>query len=168
MVPTLTEILQRAIKRRRSVLLAGMALLFSGCLTNYSYSSLKVSAPILLQISLNPSAPGYLIQIAAQNSEVGFSGYRLFQGISEDGARNADPLSGIDCSTPLANLPVRGIPYYIEANPTSSGPQPNTLDHLCNVQLALTSGTWVALRSVLHTSLTASTTSISSNALPVP
>lgn len=134
-----------------------------GC-TNYSSEDKTVNPPILLGIKAD--GDGHLITVAAQNLEIGFQGYRLYQGISETDARNKDGLDGVDCTFPLTESTSRGIEYTIEVRPGISAP--TSTDYVCAVPLQLTSGTWITMRSLIFADFYSSDTSISSNALTVP
>lgn len=133
--------------------------------SNYSSTKQTVNPPVILGISAQEG--GHVVQVSAYNVEVGFSGYRLFQGLSEDAVRNADPISGIDCTLPLAVLPNQAITYYIEVIPGKTAPEA-TGDRLCVVPLALTSGTFISFRSLIFADITSVETGISSNAFLVP
>jgi len=134
--------------------------------TNYSAQNQTINPPILASIS--PEGTGHIITLYAQNTEIGFAGYRLFQSSSDTLVRNADPLSGVDCSRPLAVPPNQAITYVIEVKPGQTAVSPGYSNRLCVVSLLLTSGTFVALRSLSLSGLTSVDTSLSSNSLVVP
>ncbi len=163
----LTLNLTGLIKSHRVILILAILLTVSvftaGC-TNYSSEDKIVNPPILL--SIEADGTGHLIHVAAQNTEIGFSGYRLYQGISEQDSRNKDGLDGVDCTFPLSTVTTRGIEYIIEVKPGITAVSDST--YVCAVPLALTSGTWISLRSLIFEDFFTSQTSIASNALPVP
>ena len=148
----------------RSITIVSLLLLFSTC-TNYSSEQQQVNAPVLLEIQSYTG--GHLIRVSAQNNEIGFQGYRLYQGINENEARNRAEGDGIDCSFPLREMPNRSVYYYLEAVPNKSGPD-DVDKHLCNVPLSLTPGTWISIRGLIFQDIQSVKTSIPSNALPVP
>ncbi|MCB1138241.1 MAG: hypothetical protein KDK23_05760 [Leptospiraceae bacterium] len=152
-----------------------LAGLLAGC-TNYSSDPYAPSTPILLGLSPDGSTSsninaistygnGHSIRVAAQNYEPGFQGYRLFQGASEDAVRNADASTGISCST-LLQTPVLGVVYTVEARTDGSVSESTAL---CVFPIVLTSGNFVAIRSVYYRGLLdPESTGPSSNALQVP
>ncbi len=142
-----------------------LVLAFGAC-TNYSADTQKVNPPILTAIAREGT--GHIITMAAQNTEIGFVGYRLFQGTTDAGVRNANALSGIDCSRPLAVLPNQGISYVIEVKPGQTAVSPGYTNRLCAISLTLTSGSLIAVRSLILRDLISVDTSISSNTLIVP
>lgn len=156
--------------------LAAFSLMLCSFCTNYSSDPYPASTPVLLGLSpagdtssgiqaISTYGNGHSIRVAAQNYEPGFQGYRLFEGATEDAVRNADPTSGIDC-TALLQTPVLGTVYTIEAR-TDSGPSESTA--LCVVPIVLTSGNFVAIRTVYFRGLLdPQSTGPSSNALQVP
>lgn len=156
----------KGAKRAIFLLLAVLVLIqaFPGC-TNYSSEEKRVNPPILLGIQADGT--GYLLTVAVQNTEIGFEGYRLYQGLSETEVRNKNDSEGVDCSVPLQAVPARAIPYTIEVKPDQIGPTAGS-DSLCNVPLTLVPGTVIALRSLIFENYFSSATSMSSNALIVP
>ena len=170
--PLMHRIFSRALAARLLVLLTFLML---GC-TNYSSDPYAPSTPILLGLSPDGSTSsninaistygnGHAIRVAAQNYEPGFQGYKLFQGASEDAVRNADASTGIDCGT-LLQTPVLGVVYTVEARTDSSASESTAL---CVFPIVLTSGNFVAIRSVYYRGLLdPESTGPSSNALQVP
>ena len=151
------------------------AFLGSAC-TNYSSDSYPASTPILLGLSPDGSTSaninaistygnGHTIRIAAQNYEPGFQGYRLFEGASESAVQSADATTGIDCGA-LLQTPVLGVVYTIEVRTDSSA---SASTALCVVPHILTTGNFVALRSVYYRGLLdPESNGPSSNAIQVP
>ncbi|MCE9596505.1 MAG: hypothetical protein K8S54_00925 [Spirochaetia bacterium] len=140
-------------------------LLLAFC-TNYSSQKQIVNPPILTSIAVEGT--GHVITMTAQNVELGFSGYRLYQGASDSAVRNADPLAGLDCSRPLAVPTNSGIAYQVEVKAGQSAISPGFPNRVCLVSLQLTSGTFVAMRSLILRDFLSLDTSISSNSLLVP
>jgi hypothetical protein len=136
--------------------------------TNYSSSdAVQVNIPIITLISKNGTG-GHLIEMAAQNAEVGFAGYRVFQGATEQVVQTAAPETGTDCSLPLYVLPTQGIPYRIEVDPLAGPPLVNTLNIVCTVHVSLTAGNYTAVRPLIYSNFYTITTGLSSNAVIVP
>ena len=141
------------------------ALILGAC-TNYSAETQNVNPPILTSIAREGT--GHIITMAAQNTEIGFAGYRLFQGTTDTGVRTANSLSGIDCSRPLAVLPNQAISYVIEVKPGQTAVSAGYSNRVCAVPLALTPGTLVGVRSLILRDLLSLDTGLSSNTLVVP
>lgn len=142
--------------------------LLLACLSCYNYSSQaqSVNPPIVTAIAREGT--GHIITMAAQNVEIGFGGYRLYQASNDTAVRGADPLAGVDCTRPLAVLPNQAIPYIIEVKPGITSVSAGYTDRLCAVSLALTPGTFVAVRALILRDLFSFDTSLSSNSLLVP
>lgn len=137
---------------------------FSRC-TNYSSDTENINPPILLGIAIEGS--GHLITVAAQNLEIGFLGYRLYEGLSEDAVRAANVDTGINCG-PFNLTPDAALEYKIEVKPGQTAVTAGTTDYrLCAVNGSLTSGHYVMIRSLII-SLTTINTSDPSNVLYVP
>ncbi len=134
-----------------------------GC-TNYSTEEREVNPPILLAIEAITG--GYKLTVIAQNIEIGFMGYRLYQGITEEDSRSRSDVDGIDCSSSARIYTNQSIQYYIEVVPGQT--IPSSSDYICSVPLQLTPGTWIHLRSLLMEGFGTLKTSIPGNALPVP
>ncbi|MBL8020902.1 MAG: hypothetical protein JNM27_14625 [Leptospirales bacterium] len=134
--------------------------------TNYSSQKQLVNPPILTAIAVEGT--GHVITMTAQNVEIGFSGYRLYQGTSDSAVRGADPLAGIDCSRPLAVATNAGVAYQVEVKAGQSAISPGFPNRVCVVPLQLTSGTYIAMRSLILRDFLSLDTSISSNSLLVP
>lgn len=134
--------------------------------TNFTTEDVIVNTPIILGISLNPSG-GHILKIAAQNTEIGFAGYRLYAGTTEQAVRTADPASGIDCSQPLSLLPSQGIEYKIEIVAGKGAPAKDS-GYICNFPVTLTAGNFIGMRAVKIQSITSLTTGLSSNVVVVP
>lgn len=144
------------------------SLLLFACLSCYNYSSQaqNVNPPILTAIAREGT--GHIITMAAQNVEIGFGGYRLYQASNDNAVRGADPLAGVDCTRPLAVLPNQAIAYVIEVKPGIVNVSAGYTDRVCAVSLALTPGTFVAVRSLILRDIFSFDTSLSSNSLLVP
>lgn len=136
----------------------------SGGCTNYSAEQQTINPPIILGIT--PDNGGHLITVAAQNGELGFFGYRLYQSTSEAGVRELNPNSGTDCGA-LAIVPDRAQNYVIEVRAGQVAPTAGTTDRICALPVSLTSGGFIALRA-LGFSVTSINTSEISNAIVVP
>ncbi|MCB1323960.1 MAG: hypothetical protein H7A21_01505 [Spirochaetales bacterium] len=144
-------------------LLSLVALCSLAC-TNYSSSPQIVNPPIILGIQAEGT--GHIITVAAQNTELGFVSYRLFQGIDESAART-QTTGGTDCG-PFNILPNDAVQYIIEVKPGQTAVTAGTTDNrLCAMATGLTSGRYVALRSLVF-NITSIGTSDPSNAVLVP
>ncbi len=137
--------------------------------TNYSSKPQTANPPIILSIA--QEGTGHILTVSAQNAEIGFSGYELFQGISESAVRNAAKNSGVLCGS-LAFNPNQAVNSIIEVKPgqtTASPTVSGATNRLCAVPLLLTAGTFVALRSLITQNVAGGIgESISSNAVVVP
>jgi hypothetical protein len=134
--------------------------------SNFSTEPITVNTPILLGIQPNGKG-GHLLEVATQNVGVGFAGYRLFTGSTEEQARTAVESSGIACSWPLTTVPNQGISYFIEVQANIPPPVAGT-NRLCSVPVNLVTGSWVALRALYYRDILNIASGSSSNALPVP
>lgn len=137
--------------------------LLAGC-TNYSAEQQTINPPIILSVVADNG--GHLITVAAQNSELGFFGYRLYQSTSEAAVRGLNPNNGTDCGA-LAIVPDRAQNYVIEVRAGQVAPTAGTTDRICALPVSLTSGGFIALRA-LGFSVTSINTSEISNAVIVP
>jgi hypothetical protein len=146
---------------------AGAVILFTAGCTNFTTDTPDINGPVLASIEKNSDSL-YIIHVMARNQEIGFTGYRLYTGVTEKAAREAAAGNGFDCGHPLTTLPNSAIVYKIEVTPDRVEPLPGTTDTLCTVPLRLTAGTWVALRSLFYKDFLSRDTSMSSNALLVP
>lgn len=151
------------LRKTPVLLLFLLGALSMGC-SNYSSEPQIVNPPIILGISREGS--GHILTVAAQNTELGFFGYRLFESTTEDDARTQAADNGTDCGT-LNVLPNNAIEYIIEVKPDQTTVSPGSTDRLCVVTRSLTAGRYVALRSLIF-NVTTITTSSSSNAVLVP
>lgn len=136
-----------------------------GC-TNYSSREQVISPPVILSITREDS--GHIITISAQNQEIGFSGYRLYTGVTEDLARseNSQPVNLLQCLNVITDSPVQ---YIIEVKPDRSSITPvEGENRICIITAGLTAGEWVAMRSLLFKDFSTFDTSISSNAAVIP
>lgn len=138
----------------------------AGC-TNYTSETPDVAIPILTGIE--KSGSGHIIRMSAMNTEVGFVGYRLYNGGTEIHAQSPDDSIGIDC-TSLSNLPNRAVEYYIRVTMESKSYEADedSTEYLCTIPLTLSSGSWIAMRSLIFKNLGTLDKSEPSNALPVP
>ncbi|MCR9142411.1 MAG: hypothetical protein NXI24_09185 [bacterium] len=133
--------------------------------TNYTAETQNINPPII--ISVVAEGTGHLITVAAQNAEIGFFGYRLYQATDEAAVRAINPNNGTDCGA-LAILPDQAQNYVIEVKPGQTAPTAGTTDsRICALPAALTSGGVVALRA-LGFSISSLNTSVISNAVVVP
>ncbi|MDH5655570.1 MAG: hypothetical protein OEZ34_06650 [Spirochaetia bacterium] len=143
---------------------------FMGC-TNYSSSpnGFIVNTPIITQITISPNGTGgHYIEMSAQNTEIGFLGYRIFQSTTEAGLLNAPPASGTDCSQ-LYLIPNQGITYRIEVDPLAVAPpvdNPNNI--ICFTNISLIPGNYAGIRALKTSDFFSITTGLSSNAAIVP
>ncbi len=133
--------------------------------TNYTAETQNINPPIIL--SIVAEGTGHLITVSAQNAEIGFFGYRLYQGTDESAVRAINPNNGTDCGA-LAILPEQALNYVIEAKPGQTAPTAGATDNrICALPVTLTSGSFVALRA-LGFSISSVNTSVISNAVVVP
>lgn len=137
---------------------------FFAC-TNYSVDSQIVNPPIITNIATHEN--GHLFTVAAQNIEIGFVGYRLFQGTSEDDARNEETAESFDCG-PIDTVPTQAIDYFIEAQAGKITVDSDDTDFICVFNTTLTPGRYVVIRSLIVEDLVNTGTSIASNAVIVP
>ncbi len=148
----------------RLLLPAAIGLTFAAC-TNYTAEEQLVNPPIILDITAEGT--GHIITVAAQNSEIGFFTYRLFQGTSEADVFTQNPLGGTDCG-PLALLPDTATNYIIEVKPGQSTVTAGASGlRLCSIPATLSSGEVIAIRAVIF-NITSVQTSIPSNVFTVP
>lgn len=108
---------------------------------------------------------GHLIRVAAQNSELLFQGYRIYQATTEQSVHSLPASAGIDCE-PLYTYPVLGIVYTLEA---STNPLRLSDNFLCSFPINLTPGQYVSIRAKYLRGFGSEVlTSMPSNALIVP
>ncbi|WCL50940.1 LIC11661 family lipoprotein [Leptospira sp. GIMC2001] len=118
-----------------------------GC-TNFSASRSNTAPPILIS-AVNNGDGTFTIVTRAQNPELLFQGYRLYAGGTVNDSRNPPDLNfGVDClrgfNQPIIpNLPTE---YTISIDPSTNPPGPGIA---CKFQIALGSGTFVTVRSIL-------------------
>ncbi|PKL30477.1 MAG: hypothetical protein CVV45_17320 [Spirochaetae bacterium HGW-Spirochaetae-10] len=111
------------------------------------------------------SGGGHLLRVSAQNSELLFQGYRIYQASSEAAVMALSADAGTDCGT-LFTYPVLGIVYTMEA---STAPKLTADNLLCSFPINLTPGQYVSIRAVYQAAFgQPATTSLPSNALIVP
>ena len=139
------------------------AVLLAAC-TNFTAEPQIVNPPIIFSIA--PDGDGFILQVAAQNAEIGFIGYRLFAGSTEADVQNANPNAGSDCG-PFSELPIDASFYFVEIKPDSNFVTPGRSNTICAIQASPTSGQFIALRALLF-NITSIDTSISSNIILVP
>ena len=145
-----------------------------GCTTNYSSDEQVVNPLIIVSypdeenIIAHPivsEGDGHLVTVAAQNQEIGFAGYRLYEEDTAAEAQNST--SGYDCGA-LAVLPISSTEYIIEVKPDQTTVTSGYSNRLCAIPYQLTSGRWIVMRSLITRSLVSLGTSIPSNAVQVP
>ncbi|MCB1173136.1 MAG: hypothetical protein KDK39_06210 [Leptospiraceae bacterium] len=132
--------------------------------TNYSSDPQIVSTPILLGVQTEGT--GHILTVAAQNVEIGFLGYRLYQASSESALRALAVDNGTTCG-PINTQPNASVEYIMEAKPGQTAVTAGTTNRVCAFNASLTSGNYVGVRSLIF-SLTAVGTSEISNALLIP
>lgn len=118
--------------------------------TNYTSTSTLQVPPLLVSATNNGNSNFKLI-VRATNPELIFTGYRLFAGPTENDARNQGDLNaGTDCSLAggtITSLPVQPRDYVFEIDPSTSLPVSGSgID--CKFSVALTSGTFVSVRTL--------------------
>ena len=138
---------------------------FAADCTNYSVDAQIVNPPLITKIESEDS--GHLLTVAAQNIELGFVGYRMFQGSSEDDARNEETAESVDCG-PIDTPPTAATDYFIEVKPDKLVVDAEDTDHICVFNYSLTPGRYIVLRSLIVQDLVNTGTSIASNAVIVP
>lgn len=158
------RIIRRIARRVTLVTLLGLSLALLPACTNYTAETQTINAPIILGIQVEGT--GHILTVAAQNAEIGFFGYRIYQGVSEAAVRSINPNNGTDCGA-LAILPNQAQNYVIEAKPGQTAPTAGTTNRICALPVALTRGGYVALRA-LGFSISSVNTSLISNAVVVP
>ncbi|MBW7857542.1 MAG: hypothetical protein H3C43_04435 [Leptonema sp. (in: Bacteria)] len=108
---------------------------------------------------------GHIIRVAAQNAELLFQGYRIYEAATEQAVLSLPASAGIDCE-PLYTFPVLGIIYTVEA---STNPLRISDNFLCSFPINLTAGQYVSIRAKYLRGLGSDVmTSMPSNALIVP
>lgn len=132
---------------------------------HYSTSEQTVNAPVLLGIER--IASGHRLKVAAQNLEIGFAGYRLYEGASESEARSLDAPTQKDCG-PFGTLPAQGVEYAMDIRVDRTTVEDGSVNHLCVFTHAATPGNYVVVRALLLRDLQSQATSIASNALIAP
>jgi hypothetical protein len=159
-----------------NILMIGFLVLASAC-NRYSTESLPVNPVILLGPPNGQSSytgiraieripgGGHLIRVSAQNSELLFQGYRIYQAPSEAAVLELPSAAGTDCGV-LFTYPVLGIIYTMEA---STAPKLTSENLLCSFPIDLTPGQYVSIRALYQAGFgQPPTTSLPSNALIVP
>lgn len=135
----------------------------AGC-TNYTAESPIVNPPIILSIATEDN--GYLLEVSAQNVELGFAGYRLYTGATPEEAQNQPAENGVDCGG--INLqPNQAVVYFIEAKPGQDTVTPGTSNRICAIPVDIQAGQYVALRALIF-NVTTFGTSLPSNAVLAP
>lgn len=160
----------------RNIALSGILILFVAC-NQYSTESVPINPVVLLgppdgQTSHTGiaaieriSGGGHLLRVSAQNSELLFQGYRIYQAPSEAAVMALSADAGTDCGA-FFTYPVLGIVYTMEA---STAPKLTAANLLCSFPVNLTPGQYVSVRAVYQAAFgQPSTTSLPSNALIVP
>ncbi|GIX42862.1 MAG: hypothetical protein KatS3mg129_2595 [Leptospiraceae bacterium] len=142
--------------------------------TNYSSKPLPVNPVILLAPpsgnstttkinAIEKTSTGHILRVAAQNTELTFKGYRIYQAPTEEQVLNLDASSGVDCGS-LLELPNTGKIYIMEASTNPLG-----LATLCTFPVNLTSGYYVSIRVTYFQGIGQEDgTSMPSNALLIP
>jgi hypothetical protein len=156
--------LQRSIARLKIASALLLLVTATSACTNYSAETQTINPPIIFTIQAEGT--GHILTVAAQNAEIGFFGYRLYEAPTEAAVRALNPLNGTDCGA-LAVLPNQALQYVIEAKPGQIVVTPGTTDRVCSFPVQLTPGSFVALRA-LGFSITSVNTSVLSNAIVVP
>ncbi|WP_411822351.1 LIC11661 family lipoprotein [Leptospira sp. 'Mane'] len=141
--------------------------------TNYTTSASNQAPPLLVS-AVNNGNSNFTLKVRANNPEIIFQGYRLFQGNSESEARNPGDLnSGSDCTlqngqvSVLINQPAE---YTFEIDPVAAVSSSGVV---CRFQRTVASGQYISLRAI-SLSLTTQTNSSSlrvsgpSNAIILP
>lgn len=147
--------------------------LFSSC-TNYSTKPLSIN-PVIILSPISGSSPttqiqgiektttGHLIRVAAQNVELTFKGYRIFQAPSEEQVQILNPNSGVNCGN-LLEIPNVPIVYTMEASTNPIG-----VANLCVFPVDLISGYYATIRVVYFNGIGSEDgVSSSSNAVLIP
>lgn len=132
--------------------------------TNYSSEPQIVNSPVLLGIQTEDT--GHLITVAAQNLEIGFLGYRLYEGSDETAVRAIPVENGTDCG-PFELQPDAPVEYILEAKPNQTAVTPGQSNRVCAFNASLTTGRSIAIRSLIFSVISVNTSDIS-NAIVVP
>lgn len=149
--------------------LIAVFLVFLGNCTNYSTTSAVQAPPTLISITNNGNS-NFTIKVRAQNPELIFQGYRLFEAPTEALAQNPTDLNqGAQCLLAQASI-VQPIEYLFEVDPSSNA---NTAGVSCRIFATITPGNYISLRTLgLAVNLANSTSSYRvsppSNTLIVP
>lgn len=128
--------------------------IFGSC-TNYSVSKSKTVPPILVAVNnildsnSNIISGAYRIRIRVTNQEPFLAGYKLYVGTSDNEARNPPDLtSGQDCTSGPSLIPNQPIEYVMDIAPNLSL-LPAASNRICSYQATLTSGKYIAFRTLL-------------------
>ncbi len=142
--------------------------------TQYTSKPLSVNPAIILSpISgsssttnikgIEKTSTGHILRLSAQNYELIFKNYRIYQAPTEEQVLNLPPSSGTDCG-PLLELPNTSKIYIVEASTNPQG-----LATLCTFPINLITGNYVSIRVVFFNGIGQEDgTSLSSNAVLVP
>ena len=142
--------------------------------TNYSSNPIPINPVILLAPpdgnssttkidAIEKTSTGHILRVAAQNVELTFKGYRIYQAPTEDQVLKLPSNAGIDCSS-LLQFPNTGIVYVMEASTNPLG-----FATLCTFPVNLTTGNYVSIRAVYFRGVGVEDgTSLPSNAIKIP
>jgi len=170
------NLMQTILNRLKFTIVTCSALLVVYC-NQYSTEDVAINPVVLLgppagQTSYTDietieslAGGGHIIRVSAQNSELLFQGYRIYEANSEAAVQSLPASAGTDCGTML-QYPVLGMIYVMEASatPTYAGS-----DLLCTFPVTLTPGNYVSVRAVYLAAYgQPASTSMPSNALIVP
>jgi len=142
--------------------------------TNYSSNPIPINPVILLAPpdgnssttkinAIEKTSTGHVLRVAAQNVELTFKGYRIYQAPTEDQVLKLPNDAGIDCGS-LLQFPNTGIVYIMEASTNPLG-----LATLCTFPISLTTGNYASIRTVYFNGIGVEDgTSLPSNAIKIP
>jgi hypothetical protein len=142
--------------------------------TNYSSNPIPINPVILLAPpdgnssttkinAIEKTSTGHVLRVAAQNVELTFKGYRIYQAPTEDQVLKLPSDAGIDCGS-LLQFPNTGIVYIMEASTNPLG-----LSTLCTFPISLTTGNYASIRTVYFNGIGVEDgTSLPSNAIKIP
>ncbi|WP_210414395.1 LIC11661 family lipoprotein [Leptospira jelokensis] len=118
--------------------------LFLGACTNYSTTASVQAPPTLISITNNGNS-NFTIKVRAQNPELIFQGYRLFEAPTEALAQNPSDLNqGAQCLLAQTAI-VQPIEYTFEVDPSQNA---NTAGVSCRIFATLTPGNHISLRTL--------------------
>ena len=146
--------------------LVAPALFFSFFCTNYSSQATIVNPVIILRIE--KEGTGHIVTVAAQNVEISFAGYAVFQASSEAGVRSQTAVTAANTCFRSGVLPNQAIEYIMEIKPGQTTVTAGTSNRICAAPVGLTPGNFLGIRSLQYQSLTNIVSGDISNTVFIP